>query len=306
MRRPLLLSALLCWPHTAAAQSSVDQHSGTTLSAVLTFVDYDESVPLHSETVSTDESLGFSREKVVLTGGRRDRVPGFLSIPDGPGPFPVVLLLHAGNGSKQVWWDPDGFERGAGLTESLLISGYAVFALDGEHHGERTGSGDFVPITTWYFQHEWWATFRSMVEESVTDYRRALDYLETRPELRVSGVSAVGKSMGAITGVYLAASDERVETVVSASGSLAPDWLFPITHINLAPGLADKRVLVLGGDSDELGPVEWTRSFYEVLRSREKDLRVFESGHQLPPEWVQFARCPSRCSARPRAKPVPR
>jgi dienelactone hydrolase len=142
---------------------------------------------------------------------------------------------------------------------------------------------------TWYYQHQWWATFRSMVEETVTDYRRALDYLHSRPDVDVSHVSAVGVSMGGITAAYLAAADPRVQTVVSVSAVFSDGWLFPLTHLNLAPALKDRRMLTLVGDADGLVDVASVRRFHELVDSQVKELRVFPSGHQPPPEWTDLA-----------------
>jgi len=285
----LIAFVLFGLPATVAAQDPLASHDASARHAVAAFLDYDASVPLHADVVSIDRALGFTREKVVLTGGARDRVPGLLALPDGVGPFPVVLLLHAGAGTKDTWWEPDGLERGSALTEGLLDAGYAVFALDGEHHGERAGSVGYVPITTWYFEHEWWATFRSMVAETVTDYRRVLDYMETRSDLDVSAVGVVGVSMGGITAVALASVDSRVNTIVSASAALTPEWLFPLTHPNLAPTLSGRRVLTIVGDNDELVQVSSAERFHESLSTDSKVLHVYEGGHRPPVEWISLA-----------------
>ena len=276
-------------PMATAAQSVSAPHEQDVLAAVRSFLDYDAGIPLHAEVVARDRAFGFVREKVVLTSGRRDRVPGLLSLPSGPGPHPLVVLLHAGAGTKETWWVEGGLERGGLLTQRLLEAGYAVFALDGEHHGERAGNADFVPIRTWYFENEWWATFRDMVAETVTDYRRALDYLSTRDELAVSDVGAAGVSMGGITAVALAASDPRIQSVVTTSAALSPEWLFPLTHVNLSPGLDGRRVLTLVGDQDELVDVGVARSFHDLIDSSEKDLHVFGGGHRPPAEWASLA-----------------
>jgi len=54
--------------------------------------------------------------------------------------------MHAGASSKDAWWSPSGYERAADLTRGLLESGYAVFAIDAQYHGERAVTIDYVPI----------------------------------------------------------------------------------------------------------------------------------------------------------------
>ena len=286
MKKLLVVVALLASPSAAVGQSVLVPHGPEALATVRSFLDYDSGVPIHAEIVATDQALGFSREKVVMTGGGRDRVPGILSIPSGPGPHPVVLLLHAGDGEKESWW-ADGLERGELVTQPLLEAGFAVLALDGEHHGERAASVDFVPITTWYYDREWWVTFRSMVAETVTDYRRALDYLSSRPDMDLTSVGVVGVSMGGITAIALAAADERVQHVATASAILAPDWLFPLAPTNLVPGLKNHRVLTFAGDRDELVDPAVARLFHDSLDTDDKHLVVFSGGHRPPAEWAQ-------------------
>ncbi len=207
-------------------------------------------------------------------------------MPAGDGPFPVVLLLHAGASSKETWWDENGYERGPGLTRQLLESGYAVFALDAEHHGERMSSIDFVPIQTWYFQNEWWAVFRHMVTETAADYRRALDYLATRDQLEVSRVAAVGQSMGGVTSLILAAADPRVKTVMAGSAALAPDWLYPVAPINVASGLTDSAILLIEADEDVLVEAGWTEALHSSIPATPKRMVTLASGHRLPEEYI--------------------
>ena len=183
MKQARLLAVVLAVGLHASlgAQSrELEPHSPPALAAVLTFFDYDRSVPIHADVVQSGKLLGFTREKIVFTGARGDRVPAFLSLPAGNGPFRVVLLMHAGASSKSAWWTSTSYERAADLTRGLLEAGYAVFALDAQYDGERAAANDYVPIETLYFTNEWWASFRSMVVQTTADYRRALDYLRSR------------------------------------------------------------------------------------------------------------------------------
>ena len=283
-----LVGLITLAPGLLHSQDSLQPLSADALAAVLSFVDYDESVPFNAQVVATDRALGFGRETLVFTGGHGDRVPSYLSVPPGPGPFPLALLLHGGASSKESWWQPDGVENGLGITRGLLEAGYAVFALDAQNHGGRTSNVDFVPFRT-LFGYEWWASFRRTVTESVADHRRALDYLATRPDLTLSEVSVVGMSLGGLTALYLAAADPRVATIVSASAGLAQEWLFPITPINLSPALATRRILLVGGSSDPLVKTGWHQRLHSLIDSPEKQLVILDTGHELPDEWQQLA-----------------
>lgn len=289
MRTALILAFFPLAPTTLWAQDPLQPHSAGAQAAVISFVDYDESIPLNPEIVAEDKRLGFARQKVVFRGARGDRIPAFLALPYGDGPFPVVLLLHAGGSSKEAWWSDTGYERAVDLTRALLESGYAVFAMDGEHHGERTSTIDYVPIRTWYFENEWWASFRIMLAESVADYRRGLDYLETRPELDVSSVGAIGQSMGGITAIFLAAADSRLTTVVAGAAALAPQWLYPLTPLNLSPGLRNRAILLIAASEDALIESTWTQRLHSLVDSPNKRLVVLDSGHRLSEDYAPVA-----------------
>lgn len=289
MRPFLIIAFIALTPPTLDAQDPLEPHPAETLLAVLSFLDYDETIPIDSPVVATDRPLGFVREKIVFRGARGDRVPSFLALPNGDGPFPVIFLLHAGGSSKEAWWSPTGYERALELTQGLLESGYAVFAMDGKSHGERTSSIDYVPIRTWYFENEWWASFRTMIVESVADYRRALDYLRTRPELDTSRVGAVGQSMGGITAICLTAADSRITTVVAGSAALAPAWLYPITPVNFSGGLQGRALLLISASNDALVEAGWTERLYSLVESPSKRLVTLEAGHQLPEAYVPLA-----------------
>ena len=216
MRHSLIfaLIVLLRGTDLSAQARELRPVSGDTLAAVLTFFDIDASVPLGAHVVDRGEALGFVREKIVFTGGRGHRVPAYLSLPRSTGPAPLVLLQHAGASAKESWWLPDSYERGASLTRRLLEAGFAVLALDAQNHGERSSGIGYVPIPTLYFNNRWWASFRDMVVETTTDYRRALQYLQARAEIDLSRIAAIGQSMGAMTSFYLAALEPRVSVVV--------------------------------------------------------------------------------------------
>jgi len=282
--------AIVCSAGMVQAQTrELRPLSSETLDAVLTFLDVDASVPLDAHVVEVGEVLGFRRKKIVFTGGRGNRVPAYLSLPKVHGPARLVLLQHAGASSKESWWVPDGYEYGATLTRRLLENGFAVLALDAQNHGEPSNSIDYVPIRTLYFTNHWWAAFRGMVLETATDYRRALQYVETRPELDLRRIGTVGQSMGGITSVYLAAVEPRVGVVVAGAAALAEPWLYPLSPINLAPALRRTQVLLIAASKDSLIPRANVDALTSALPTENRQLRLLESDHRLPKDYVELA-----------------
>src|SRR4051812_9328807 len=101
--RYTLACALACAP--VAAQSPTPEMSrplgAEAYSAISTFYNYDASIPLNVRIVDSLKTTAYRRYKLVLTGADGERVPGYLAFPATMTTrAPVVLLLHAGAGSK--------------------------------------------------------------------------------------------------------------------------------------------------------------------------------------------------------------
>ncbi|HEX4608977.1 MAG TPA: prolyl oligopeptidase family serine peptidase, partial [Urbifossiella sp.] len=97
----------------------------------------------------------------------------------------------------------------------FAANGYACLILDtvelaeirGEHHGTH-GRG------------MWWWHSRGYTPAGVELWNamRALDYLETRPEVDAGRIGLTGRSGGGATSWWVAAADERVKAVVPVAG----------------------------------------------------------------------------------------
>ena len=46
------------------------------------------------EVIDTEQRNGYRAEKILFSVSEYSRVPAYLLVPDGNGPFPAVLLLH--------------------------------------------------------------------------------------------------------------------------------------------------------------------------------------------------------------------
>jgi dienelactone hydrolase len=258
--------------------------------AVLSFFDYDRSVPLDPRILSKVETPEYVREKIVFTGGRGDRVPGFLAWPKaGRPPYPIVLQLHAGAMSKDSWWQDDSFERGGQVTRSLLAAGIAVLALDAQFHGERSANNDYLPIQELYFEKQWFGRFRDLIVETGRDWLRALDYLANRTEVDLNRIGAIGHSMGGIVTTHLAALELRVKVVVCCVSALSESRLYPLAAVNFAPRMWDKHVLILAGRSDPLVSVADSEHLFSQIQSSDKQLEFFDSDHRLPETYLDLA-----------------
>ena len=291
MHRIIGFSLLLVAARPVQAQDTTAQPIGDeAYRAVITFFEYDRTIPLDARVLARTEEQTYVREKIVFTGGRGDRVPAYLAYPKlGTPPYPLVLTMHAGASSKDAWWQDGSFEHGLQLTQALLDAGVAVLSLDAQYHGERSVNNDYLSIYEMYFEKEWFARYRDMLVESARDHMRALDYIESRTEIDRSRIGVIGLSMGGLTTVYVTALEPSVKAAVVCSGGAHFSWLEPLNPVNFARALSDRPVLVLAGRSDPMMTAEATEHFFDLIGGSSKSLQFFDSGHRLPPTYVDQA-----------------
>jgi pimeloyl-ACP methyl ester carboxylesterase len=143
----------------------------------------------------TDQQVAFPAD------GARIKLAGTLSLPNGTGPFPAVVLIAAAG--------PEGRDEQAGshlvfvvLADHLLRQGIAVLRYD--KRGVGASAGDFGK-----------ATFADLVSDAHDAFR----YLASRPELDRRRLGAIGHSEGGSIAPAVAAVDHDVAFVVAMAGS---------------------------------------------------------------------------------------
>lgn len=286
--RGLALAVLAAGASAAAAPPAVPPDAYET---IVGLYQYDTQIPLDAQVVKRDDAAAtYVREKVVLTGSRGDRVPAWLMLPKaGTRPFPVVVILDGWMGTKDRWWDDDTWPQGGRLTKALAAEGLAALVLDTQFHGERNVG--YRPVEE--LVCETCANIRrEMIVGTVADYRRALDYLATRPEVDRARVGAIGFSMGGVMTYALAAVDDRVRTAVTCVTPVAPDhprWGAPVFAPRTFAPHVRIPVLQLMGRTDTLYSQADAEAIRSALASAEKPLEWFDAGHRLPPEYVPRA-----------------
>jgi len=251
------------------------------------FLNYDKGIPLNPRIASTNEETDYTIEKIIFQGTHDDRVPGYMAIPkNGTKPYPCVILLHGFGGSKESWWDGERVS----LTTELLKSGYAVLTLDAQYLGERMANNDYERVTTFAFRKKWHSRLRDMQGQTIKDHRRAIDYLNTRPEIDSSRIGMVGYSNGAMMTFNLAAIDSRIKVAVASVAPLIHKQYSVLNIINFAPYITKQPFLMLMANKDRNYTVEEAQTVYNFISSKDKDIVFYESEHQLPIEWITRAK----------------
>ena len=130
----------------------------------------------------------------------RTRLAGTLTLPQGSGRFPAVVLI-AGSGPNDRNETVFGHQIFLVLADHLTRHGIAVLRFDKRGIGKSTG--DYASATT--------ADFAS-------DAEAALAYLKSRPEINPQAVGLLGHSEGGLIAPMIAARDSSVAFIVLMAG----------------------------------------------------------------------------------------
>jgi uncharacterized protein len=134
-------------------------------------------------------------------------VPAIFTVPrNNDGPLRCVIVQQGLGSDKRLM-------RRGGLLRTYNV---ATFTIDARFQGDR-GSRERAAEAA-----RRPARLAAMLEGTVVDLRRGIDWLEEQPECRLDGVGYVGLSLGGIIGAILAGADERIvaPVLVMAGG----DW----------------------------------------------------------------------------------
>jgi pimeloyl-ACP methyl ester carboxylesterase len=137
------------------------------------------------------------------------QLAGTLSVPDGKGPFPAVVLI-SGTGHNTRDEDVWGHKVFLIVADALTRQGIAVLRYDKRGVGDSTG--DYDAATT---------------RDFTSDAEAAVIWLKAQPEIDPHRIGVLGHSEGGIIAPSLAAEDKSVAFVVIIAGpTIRGDKLF--------------------------------------------------------------------------------
>ncbi|MFO0599200.1 MAG: alpha/beta fold hydrolase [Myxococcaceae bacterium] len=124
------------------------------------------------------------------------RIAGLLRLPEGPGPFPAVVMCAGMTLTRDVWLQPNA--------EWLVARGFATLSFDYRGFGESEGQ----------------PRCRLVPPMQVEDVRAALTFLQTVPEVDAKRLALFGVSLGASIAVATAGIDSRAKATVAVAGPM--------------------------------------------------------------------------------------
>ncbi|TWF88363.1 dienelactone hydrolase [Streptomyces capillispiralis] len=270
----------------------------------LLLTDRQEDTPYAPEFTAGGRGDGYTRESVTVSLTRYERVRGSLLTPDGPGPFPAVLLLHD-HGSRfdigkeklvRPWDDDtrlasargwaDRYFDGRFVGDELARRGHVVLCLD------ALGWGDRGPLV--YEQQQALASNLYHLGSSpaglmAREDQRAAAFLAGLDRVDARRVAAVGFSMGGYRAWQAAALSDDIaaaasvcwmtglkEMMVPGNNTLRGQSAFHMLHPGLSRHLdipdvasiaAPRPMLFLHGGQDTLFTADGVRVAHEKLRA---------------------------------------
>lgn len=179
---------------------------------------FPERTPLNAQTVGVIPAEGFRIEKVVFESQPHHHVTANLYLPDGPGPFPAVLVSSGHSRTAKT------AEYNQRFGVMLVRHGLAALCYDPIGQGERSqildeqGQPKFSGTTQ---EHFLVGVGSILVGTNTARYRvwdamRAIDYLASRPEIDAQRIGMTGCSGGGTLTSYVMALDERVQCAAPA------------------------------------------------------------------------------------------
>jgi cephalosporin-C deacetylase-like acetyl esterase len=190
---------------------------------------FPERNPLASVVVAKRERPGYRVENVMFQSRPNFWVTGNLYIPTtGTGPFPGVISPCGHYPMSRM--EPEY----QAVYINMVKAGFVVLAYDPIGQGERrqywnpqTNQTEVAPSST--YEHSMPGQVLLMMGEDLTHYRiwdgmRAIDYLETRPEVDKAKIACAGHSGGGTLTLFISALDQRVKCAVVNEGGTGHRW----------------------------------------------------------------------------------
>jgi len=219
---------------------------------------------------------------VALTSDAGYRVRGYMRVPRAMGPWPAIVVIGGTNTGRMAaeLFTPD--------------EPYVILGLDYPWEGPRQ-------LTWFQFLVRVFSVRRAMLL-TPSAVILGVDYLESRPDVDISGLVLAGASFGAQLITVAGALDERASSVLIIYGGgdysallranlkVKPLWLrsaiaragagllAPIEPLDYAGLIAPRRTVIMNGREDDRIPLESVEMLYEAAREP-KELVWLETGH---------------------------
>jgi len=257
---------------------------------LLRWYEYDPKAPLELKEESTQGREGLKVLSVSYASPKGGRVPAYIVVPPGKGPFAGLIFMHpAGRDVGRAYFLDEAVALSKSGAVSILIDAPFV----------RPSPQPLFAFTE---------KDRDGIVQCVIDLRRAVDVLTSRSDVDAKRIGYVGFSYGATVGGILSGVDRRFKTFVLVGGGpkltsfLRTLQAPPIEQLRKAGKLetylktmttidpdqyvrhaTPATILFQNGRRDENVPVEQAFQYHQAA-SQPKLVRWYDAGHSLNDE----------------------
>ncbi|MDL2247453.1 dienelactone hydrolase family protein [Bacteroides sp. OttesenSCG-928-J23] len=258
------------------------------------------------EVLAEEQRQGYTARRIEFTLTGYSRVPAYVLIPDGEGPFPGVVLLHDHGGhfsiGKEKMIKPFAVDTavindadrwiaqcydGQYVGDYLAANGYAVISIDALFWGERGRKESIRPESQQAVACNFgllgrsWSGFISYEDVYTAGFLASLSQVDGER------VGCMGFSMGAYRAWMLSAltdqvkasaaicwmntADRQMSWDVRNTGNSTFSMMLPglrqyLDYPHIASIACPKPLLIFNGRHDKLFPVDGVEKAHQVMR----------------------------------------
>ncbi len=209
-----------------------------------------EKPPLDVQITEEVKMPKYTRKLLTYQSSAGNRVPAYLFLPhDRKGKTPAILCLHP-TSPKLGKGVPSGFgdKYDRAYAVHLAERGYVTLAPDYVHSGD-------------YHYDPYEHGFVSATMLGIWNHRRAVDLLQSLPEVDGDNLGVVGHSLGGHNSMFVAVFEPRLKAIVSSCGFNS----FPKYYGGKLAGWSHKGYMPRIRDVYDLKPEKMPFDFPEVV-----------------------------------------
>lgn len=201
------------------------------------------------EIIATEQRDGYRAHKIQLNISADSRIPAYLLVPDGKGPFPAIVMLHDHGGKFDIGkekmirpfaeketirqsadkWAVQCYD-GVFVGDYFAAQGYVVLSIDALFWGERSRKEGFESTAQQAVAcnlEQLGMTWSGVI---TFDDIASVDFLATLPCVDKHHIGALGFSMGAHRAWMLSALTDKVAAAAAISWMNTTDYLMTTSN----------------------------------------------------------------------------
>ena len=145
--------------------------------------------------------------------------------------------------------------------------------------------GDGIRSIHWRWDESY--EFKDYVIKIIKDFKRVIDYLETRSDIDLDKLAYFGFSWGGVLGSIIPAVEERIKISIIDAGGLEPRWRKTKPEVDGINYISRITIptLMLHGLYDANVPYDYCgKPMFDLLGTKDKDKKLFiyETDHIIP------------------------